>query len=173
MLPTSTSQLWAALKESKCFRGSCRDHRKREFWCLTCNHTKTTSSWNTNHCQLGGYSEEISLCAYPALVLFSKNPLLSGVRYWAKETFSVTYHGLSYIHHQCRYFEQYTPVASTFSRRLILWKVIQNLPENVTLKPKPQWYHDTPLCNCNYSGSKQNSWKIFTNSVKHLTMIWV
>lgn len=157
----------------KCFRGSCGDHRKRGLWYLTCNRFKTTSSWSTNHCQLGGYSEEISLCAYPALMLFSKNPLLAGVRYWAKETCSMTYHGYSYIHYQCRYFEQYTPVASTLSRRWIFWKVIQILPENITLKPKPQWYCDIPLCNCTYSGSKQNSWKTFTNSVKQLTMIWV
>lgn len=92
---------------STCFRGSCRDPGKRGLWYLTCYHFKTTSSRNRNHCQLGDYSEKISLCAYLALTLFSRNPLLAGVRYWAKEIFTRTYHGYSYIHYQCRYFEQY------------------------------------------------------------------
>lgn len=62
-------------------------------------------------------------------------------------------------------------MANTLSRGPIFLKVIQILPENVMFKPKPQYYHDTPFCNCSNSGFKQNSWKILTNSVKQLSII--
>lgn len=62
-------------------------------------------------------------------------------------------------------------MASTLSRGRTFSKVIQVLPENVMFKPKPQCYHDIPICNCSNSGFKQNSWKIFTNSVKQLSVI--
>lgn len=64
-------------------------------------------------------------------------------------------------------------MASTLSRGPIFLKVIQILPENVMFKPKPQCYHDIPFCNCSNSGFKQNSWKIFTNPIKQLSMISV
>lgn len=62
-------------------------------------------------------------------------------------------------------------MASTLSRGPICLKVIQFLPENVMFKPKPQCYHDIPFCNYSNSCFKQDSWKIFTNSVKRLSFI--